>query len=115
MNRREANLYRALNPKAPAKSRQQIAEDALLRRLRESENARWWLFTAESLTPIPYGHEWNREYNSQPYPEAKPDPEEYAGTGIGCLYGFPGSERHSWQLAGWNLVRTGAEQRARRK
>ena len=45
-----------------------------------------------------------RTYNPRPYPEASPDPRLYEGTAIGALYGLPGTERHLWQLAGWNLT-----------
>jgi hypothetical protein len=46
----------------------------------------------------------SRTYDPWPYPEAEPDPSLYEGTGIGALYGLPGSEVHAWQLAGWNLT-----------
>lgn len=46
-----------------------------------------------------------REYDPLPYREAEPaEPAMYAGTGIGVLYGLPGSDAFAWQLAGWNLV-----------
>lgn len=46
----------------------------------------------------------SRNYDPYPTAEAAPDPGLYEGTGIGALYGLRGSERHSWQLAGWNLT-----------
>jgi hypothetical protein len=47
----------------------------------------------------------SRNYDPLPYPEAEPhDTRLYDGTGIGALYGAQDSERHLWQLAGWNLV-----------
>ena len=47
----------------------------------------------------------SRDYDPKPYREATPDDSRmYAGTGIGLLYGLPGSEQHAWQLAGWNVV-----------
>lgn len=63
----------------------------------------------------PYGKEWNREYNAQPYPEAVVEDEMYDGTGIGFLYGMDSSisdrlrNRYTLEMAGWILVRTGAE------
>ncbi len=52
-----------------------------------------------------HGEPCSRTYDPLPYAEAAPEPQEwYAGTGIGALYDLPGSERHAWQLAGWNLA-----------
>lgn len=47
----------------------------------------------------------SRDYNPTPYADAVPDPNLYANTGIGALYGFDGTEGFLWQLAGWNLKR----------
>lgn len=47
----------------------------------------------------------SRDYDPMPYPEAAPEPaREYAGTGVGALYGLPGTEQHLWQLAGWSVA-----------
>lgn len=47
----------------------------------------------------------SRDYDPMPYYEAAPTPErDYEGTGIGALYGLPGTERFLWQLAGWNVA-----------
>ncbi len=46
----------------------------------------------------------SRTYNPWPYVEAEPDPRMYEGTGIGAIYGFDGSDKFAWQLAGWNLT-----------
>lgn len=47
----------------------------------------------------------SRTYDPRPYAEALPaESRMYAGTGVGLLYGLPGSEVHAWQLAGWNLA-----------
>lgn len=46
----------------------------------------------------------SRVYDAMPYVEALPvPPVMYAGTGIGALYGLPGCEHHTWQLAGWTI------------
>jgi hypothetical protein len=47
----------------------------------------------------------SRDYYAVPYSDAVPDPNDYAGTGIGALYGFEDTERFLWQLAGWNIKR----------
>lgn len=51
----------------------------------------------------------SRTYDPLPSPRdgggAAPEPARfYAGTGVGALYGLPGSEQHLWQLAGWNVA-----------
>ena len=56
------------------------------------------MFVAEGGDPC------SRTYNPWPYAEAEPDPRMYEGTGIGALYGLKDSDRHAWQLAGWNLA-----------
>lgn len=44
-------------------------------------------------------------YDPLPYPEAEPvDLRLYAGTGIGALYGVPGSEDITAELGGWTLT-----------
>lgn len=44
-------------------------------------------------------------YDPAPYREAIPhDTRMYEGTGIGALYGLPGSERFLSELGGWRLV-----------
>lgn len=47
-----------------------------------------------------------------PFPEgrssAPADPTMYQGTGIGLLYGEDGTERFSWELAGWTLQKDGS-------
>lgn len=63
----------------------------------------------------PYGKEWDRNYNTTPYPEAVPVDEMYDGTGIGLLYGMDHANEdrlrvmYALDLAGWNLVREGVE------
>lgn len=43
-------------------------------------------------------------YDPLPYPEAVPaDPRMYEGTGIGALYGIPGSEHFLAELGDWTL------------
>lgn len=88
-----------------------------LERRRASQQRDAWHFLTTGLSRgiPPYGKEWNRDYNPMPYPEAAVDPYVYMGTGIGCLYRLEGSNEHLWQLAGWNIVRTHAEVRARKK
>ena len=45
-------------------------------------------------------------YDPMPYFGAEPQPSAwYAGTGIGALYGLPGSERFLPQLAEWTVWR----------
>lgn len=46
----------------------------------------------------------SRDYDPLPYPEALPTPEkEYAGTGIGFLYGLNEAPAYAAELAGWNV------------
>lgn len=116
MNKTERKIYDLLNPKAPVKSRLARLEERSHRRHAEKTNAWLFLTTGQSRTPIPYGTEWDREYNPTPYPEARPsDITEYECTGVGTLYGAQGTDQHLWQLAGWNLTRKGGEHKARRK
>ena len=115
-NKKERALNRALTPRGPAKCRLMIEQEQVEKSERCALNAWHFLTTGESILPSPYGGDWNREYNPYPYPDAKPvDVEMYMGTGVGLLYRLDGSWEHYWQLAGWNLVRTGSEQRSRRK
>lgn len=71
--------------------------------------------TTEWYLP-PYGKEWDRDYNPNPYTDARPDAEMYDGTGVGFLYGLDSrvSDVHrrmfATDLAGWNLVREGVEE-----
>lgn len=114
-----AETMAILNPVGPAKEdREARLED---RRLRQQISALAYLLEGDPVQSEapPYGKTWNREYNPQPYPEAVPDPEVYHGTGVGLLYGQLGIEderglEHAHLLAGWTLVRTGAEVRGRR-
>lgn len=117
MNEVEKSIYKELNPRAPLKCRLAQSENVLAKRLSQALGAFDWLLTAEQGHTKPsYGKEWDRDYNAVPYPEARPlDPLFYEGTGIGYLYGIIGTEQHAWQMAGWNLVRTNAEVRKRRK
>lgn len=47
----------------------------------------------------------SRTYDPMPYDEAEPvDARLYEGTGIGALYGLPGSEDVVLELEGWELV-----------
>lgn len=95
------------------------------RRTRQKQGARIYLTSGDekdqSYGPPPYGKVWNREYNPRPYPESVPDKEIYGGTGVGFLYGFYGRLAefdifpHAWHLAGWTLVRTGAEVRSKKR
>lgn len=88
-------------------------------RLKQREAAERFLITGNQLdweAAPPYGKEWNRDYNTTPYPEAVPTPEDmYDGTGIGFLYGIDHEAKDSLRvmyaldMAGWNLVREGAE------
>lgn len=108
---------RLLNPTSTRKSRVALLLHRLKVRQEQMDSANYWLFTGEQSAVKPsYGKEWNRDYNPMPYPEAKPeDVDLYLDTGIAALYGWEGGEEHVWQLAGWNLVRTGGENRKRRK
>lgn len=88
-------------------------------RLRQQEAAYLFLTTGvdfEVDEEPPYGKEWDRNYNTTPYPEAVPIDEMYDGTSIGLLYGMDcksGDRRFSHhgylEMAGWNLVREGVE------
>lgn len=100
-------------------SRRAEQRAAALQFLAEGDPVQW-------VSP-PYGKTWNREYNPQPYPESVPDLETYNGTGVGFLYGYYGADTptedalpfgatdFAWTLAGWQLVRTGAEVRGRKR
>ena len=80
------------------------------RRAKEQAGAWEFLTTGSSELPSPDDQPWSRDYDPLPYPEALPDDlHRYEGTGIGALYGLPGSEVHAWQLAGWNLTPRGKE------
>jgi hypothetical protein len=80
------------------------------RRNKEQAGAWEFLTTGDTELPSPDGELWSRRYDPLPYPEALPDELfTYEGTGIGALYGLPGSEIHAWQLAGWNLTPRGKE------
>lgn len=114
----EKALYDELTPRGNSRARRFRELELEHRRERQKDSAWHWLTTGENPEGAhkpPYGSAWDRDYNPQPYPEAVPDPDFYEGCEIGALYGFPGAEHHVWQLAGWNLVRTGSESRKRRK
>lgn len=116
MDSKTVALNKALNPRGPAEQRAIIASDHEKHRQKCIDNAWHFLHTGESIAPSAYGGEFDRDYNPNPYPEAKPkDIDMYMGTGIGLLYRILGADHMYWELAGWNLVRSGAEQRARRK
>lgn len=114
-NAKERHIHAELNPRAPEESR--LPREAYLSSLREHQAHDAWHFRLtgdpEGSVKPPYGKEWDREYNPVPYPEAKPDPEEYMGTGIAAIYGWESEEY--WQLAGWNITNKNAEVRKRRK
>lgn len=83
-----------------------------------------WEFSEGDSSLSPYGGSWNRTYNPNPYPGAKPkDIDLYEGTGVGLLYRIQGADHMAWSLAGWSLSRIeggkvrslASEQRARRK
>lgn len=117
-NKTESAIHRQLNPRALQKSRKQHAEDMAARRLYQDAGAYHFLTTGNNNKggKPPWGKEWDRDYNPVPYPEARPeDLEFYQGTGIGYLYNVIGCEHHAWQMAGWNLVRTGSEHRRRKQ
>lgn len=117
MNKAESSIFRQLNPRAPVKCRISLLQDRLKARCNQKDGAWRFLTTGESGANKPsYGREWDRDYNPIPYPEARPeDFEAYMGTGVGLLYGIIECEEHAWQMAGWNLVRTGSETRKRKK
>ena len=50
--------------------------------------------------------EWSAHiYDPLPYAEAEPVPTRmYEGTGIGFLYGLPGSERFGSELGDWRII-----------
>lgn len=110
MNETEREIRDELTPRAPYASRAALAEDNATKRARHRESAWHFLTTGESVGLPPYGREWNRDYCPWPYPDAEPaDPLMYLDTGIGAVYGIMECDRHKWQLAGWNIVRTGVE------
>lgn len=86
-------------------------------RLRQQEAAYLFLTTGvdfECDEDPPYGKEWDRNYNTTPYPEAVPDIEMFDGTGIGFLYRMVSDKDANvtpfvLEMAGWNLVREGVE------
>lgn len=61
--------------------------------------------TDNCIHAVDGGEPCSRNYNPAPYKESTPNPQQYAGTGIGALYGFEGSERFYWELAGWNITK----------
>lgn len=83
-----------------------------------------WQFSKGDSSVSPYGGNWDRTYNPNPYSEAKPkDTDMYEGTGVGLLYRIQGADHMAWTLAGWSFQRIedgrvrslASEQRARRK
>lgn len=86
------------------------SEEVTSRRAKEQAGAWEFLTTGNTELPSPDDEPWSRNYDPLPYPEALPDElRMYEGTGIGALYGLPGSEVLAWQLAGWNLTPRGKE------
>lgn len=99
--------------RAPADARAKLAAARAARRNAEANDALDFMFlgdedgrhTAKCVHALAGGEPCAREYDPLPYAEAAPEPaHDYAGTGIGALYGLPGTEEHLWQLAGWNLA-----------
>lgn len=120
MNPTERSIELELTPRPKLKQRMSHFVDLAARRMSQRDAAWHFLTTGEGDEPAqakpPWGKIWDRDYNPMPYPEARPvDPMFYEGTGIGHLYGIDLSSQMAWTLAGWNLVRTGSEQRKRRK
>lgn len=139
-------LNAELSPRGPVGIRQSIEDEARDKRARYAHNA-WvflttgnneecrkdsegiWQFSEGDSSASPYGGKWDRTYNPNPYPGAKPrDTDMYEETGVGLLYRIQGADHMAWSLAGWSLSRlapdaTGeikvrslpSEQRARRK
>ena len=95
------------SPADKAKAKAKLEEAARRRRRDEALCARDFLTWGDTRgaheNHCMFGQTCARTYNPWPYPEAAPDPLLYEGTGIGALYGLRGSEKHLWQLAGWNL------------
>lgn len=117
-NKTERYIQDQLNPRSPFKARFNLENELEDKDAMQKMSAWHFLTTGEQGKGAlpPYGKVWDRDYNPIPYPEARPDdPEFFMGTGIGLLYGIIGCDEHAWQLAGWNIVRTGSEQRKRRK
>lgn len=109
-------LNALLSPRGPQEIREAIARDVLKKREQCQWNAWHFLTTGESLAPSPYGGDWDRNYNPNPYDGAKPkDVHMYEGTGVGLLYRIQGADHMAWSLAGWNITRIGSEQRRRKK
>lgn len=109
-------LNQLLTPRGPQEIKGAIAHDVLKKREQCQWNAWHFLTTGESLAPSPYGGDWNRDYNPNPYEGAKPkNVDMYEGTGVGLLYRIQGADHMAWSLAGWNITRRGTEQRSRRK
>lgn len=122
-------LNAALNPRGPREIREAIKHDLALKAGKCAWNAWHYLTTGESLAPSWYGGDWDRTYNPNPYPTARPkDIDMYEGTGVGLLYRIQGGDHMAWSLAGWSLNRLApnlagemkvrslpSEQRARRR
>jgi hypothetical protein len=113
--RKNLQLHKELNPLGSIKGINRRKEELQRRRDSHARDSWYFLTTGKSRGVPPYGQDWNRDYNPRPYPEAVPDPYMYSGTGIGFLYGYPDTEQFAWEMAGWNVVRTNAEVRSRRK
>ena len=73
--------------------------EAERRKAEAEERARASAAAAEALAQAEH------VYDPLPYAEAAPhDPRMYEGTGIGGLYGLPGSEWVANELGDWRLV-----------
>lgn len=134
-------LNASLSPRGPREIREAIQHEVATKRELHAHNA-WhflttgnnevarkdpegiWQFSDGDSLTSPYGGNWDRTYNPNPYPEAKPkNIDMYEGTGVGLLYRIQGADHMAWSLAGWSLHRIDggkvrsltSEQRARRK
>ena len=109
-----AELTDRLRPKAVAK---QAAELAKRRREELADAFHFLTVDAEKhadrcVYKRRGGVPCTRSYDPLPYREALPDDlRMYEGTGVGAIYGLPGSEVLAWQLAGWNLTPYGKEKK----
>lgn len=108
--------------RAPIRARANNAARLLRRRAAERADARDYLVHGDEaghrnvcIHALAGDAPCARDYDPLPaplYSEARPTPSHwYDGTGVGALYGLPNTERHLWQLAGWNVAWAGRDEK----
>lgn len=93
----------------PEKARQERVRDAARRREAEANCARRFLVEADHEEVCICDPMCSRTYDPRPYAGAEPEPPEWYEDGLGALYGCPLRPDQVADLAGWNVVRGGAD------